>query len=69
MGYAREDNRMQRINPESETVRTSISLEQDMVDDIEELVEWLNVTKSFFIRKALRAEIKRSLRELDRDGK
>ena len=50
---------MQKLNPQTPTVRTSIALEQEMVDAIEDAISWLECSKSLFIRLAIEAELKR----------
>ena len=59
---------MQKLNPETETVRTSLALDKSLVDAIDEAIEWLEITRSFFIRNAIRAELKRVERKMNRDG-
>lgn len=50
---------MQRLNPGCGSVRTSIMIDNDMISEIDKAIKKLKVSKSEFIRKALRAEIKR----------
>jgi metal-responsive CopG/Arc/MetJ family transcriptional regulator len=54
---------MQKLNPDAETIRTSISLDEGMVERIMEMVEWLDITKSDFIRKAISSELKKDERK------
>lgn len=54
---------MQKLNPDAETIRTSISLDEEMVERIMEMVEWLDITKSDFIRKAISSELKKDERK------
>ncbi len=49
---------MQRLNPYTETIRTSIALEEDTHDSMQECMGWMNITKSEFIREAIEYKIK-----------
>jgi hypothetical protein len=64
-----KETQMQKLNPNAETVRTSISYDQDMAEELQELVDFEGVSKNFFIRRAIRVEIKKAQKTMERKKK
>ena len=63
------NNMSQRLNPEVETLKTTLAMDTYLCNEITEVAKWLGLKKSTFMRNAIRTEVKRTKNKMVRAKK